>query len=316
MSNAVWRDDLGDGLVQLRFSDDEGKVKDINAAEMAEALQGLVAFTSDMAKHGLFGDGMPPELRVRPPKEGSFVIETMLQWAAENPEGAFGMTVTSGGLLGQAIRVGFSRLRGDKVADFDYLDNGNVKIKWQQGAVQEISQAAWNRLQDMKRPTRQALRNLTAPLSDDVDTLEIREGTPENSTDEVLESTPVFTASRDDFRAANTAVDEIDEYTDTFDTEAMLKGIDFRPGEKWFIQTPLGSRRASMDDPNFEARLEAGLSLNKHDIFDVTIHESRTVKNGRTTREWSLVKVVRKQQGGGDDHDEPSHSEANGQEDV
>lgn len=301
---------LLDGLVQLRFSDEAGNIHDINAAEMAEALQGLVSFTSDMAKSGLFGDGVPPEVRVRPPHEGSFIVEAVLMWAGENPEGAIGSAVTAGGALVQALNIGIKKLRGDDLTDFEYLDNGDVKLNWKAGKVDQIPSQVWDRLRVMKRPTRKSLRNIMAPLSDDVDYLEVREGAANESTAEVLESDPAMIVDRTDYRIAAAEINEVDEEIETFEAEATLKGIDFRPGEKWFIQTVYGSRRATMDDNEFALELDRGMALHKRDLFDVTIREVRTIKNGRTTREWSLIKVVRKRRGGDDDNDESTSANA------
>lgn len=294
--------ELLDGLVQLRFSDEDGSVKDINAAEMAEAIQGLVSFTSDMAKSGLFGDGAPPELRIRPPQEGSFILEAIVQWAGANPEGAVTAGMSAGGLLVQSIHMGFKKLRGDKVTDFEYLPNGDLKVKWSNGAADQVPEQVWKRLQAMKRPTRTALRNLMSPLSDDVDRLEVRDGNTDETTEEVLSTEPVVIADRADYRTANMDIDDTQEEIETFEAEAMLKSIDFRPGEKWHVQTSRGTRRATMDDNDFASRLDSGMALHKNDIFNVTIREVRTVKEGRTSREWSLINVVRKRRGGDDDN--------------
>lgn len=309
--NVVTREEPGefqDGLIQLRFSDDEGKIKDLSAAEMAEALQGLVSFSSEMAKSGLFGHGMAPEVRVRPPKEGSFIIEALVMWAGENPEAAMGTAVTAGGAIVQALNVGVRKLRGSEIEDFEVLDDGQfVKVKWQNGPAQQIPRPVWDKLQRMKRPTRKALRQLMAPLGDDVDRLEIRDGSPVATTQDVLATDPDIVASRDDYRIANAEPDEVEEETTVFETEAQLTTLDFRPGEKWRISTPEGTRRASIEDVDFLRKIDNGLAIHKTDILDVEISEVKTTKNGRTKREWSIINVIRKRPGANhDDHEPPA----------
>lgn len=298
--------ELENGLVQLRFADDDGHIKDINAAEVAEALKGLVAFTSEMAKAGLFGDGLPPEVRIRPAQEGSFVLEAILMWAAANPEGAITSGITVGGALTQGINMGLRKLRGEEPSDIDYLDNGDVKINWPNNKVDQVPQQVWNRLRAMKRPTSKALRMMLAPLSDEADRLEVRDSRVAATTAEILRTEPDVVAERSDYRAAVAEPDETEERTNTFEIEATLRSIDFKRGEKWRILTALGPRQASIEDEEFLLQLDRGLALHKGDLFDVTVRELETTGPGRTKREWSLIKVTRKRQGASDDSDEPS----------
>lgn len=298
--------ELADGLVQLRYSDEGGTIHDLNAAEMAEALQGLVELNSQMAKAGLYGEGAPPELRVRPPQEGSFIIETVLQWAAENPEGAATVYGTVGGALTGVIRMGVRLVRGDEVDDFEYLDNGNVKVKWKHGSPEEVPQKVWNELQTKKRRTRKSLSKIMAPLGDDADRLEIRDGNTAETTDEIMQTEPDLVVGRDDYRAAVQEVDDISENVSQFDAEARLRTIDFRRGEKWTVKTVYGTRKATIEDEEFLLLLDRGMALHKNDIFDVTIHEVVTNKNGRNSTEWSLIRVTRKKRG--EDDDDPTSS--------
>jgi hypothetical protein len=301
--------ELSDGLVQLRFSDEGGQIHDLNAAEMAETLQGLVEFTSQMAKAGLFGDGPSPELRVRPPQEGSVILEAVLQWVGENPEGAVGSAMAAGGALAQGINMGLKRLRGEEPSDFERLDNGDIKVTWPNDRVDQVPEKVWDQLRATKKPTRKALRKLMAPLSDDADSLEVRDGTANETTEDILRSEPEVVASRDDYRAAVVEVDDISENTSTFEAEMQLTSIDFRRGEKWRIKTLDGERQAMMEDEEFLLQLDRGMALHKNDIFDVTIREVSTTKNGRTSRDWSLIKVKRKRRGVDDGNGESSSGE-------
>lgn len=294
--------ELRDGVVQLRFADHDDQVKAINAAELAEVLEGMVSFTSDMAKAGLFGGGLEPVVRVRPPKEGSFVIEFIVNMMNTDPVGTTGLIMTAGGGVTQAVRMGIKRLRGVEVTDFDYLDNGNVKVQWAGGTVDEIPRGAWKKLNTMSRKTRAELRKIMAPLSDDVDKLEVRDGSLEESTAELLATQPDVIADRADYRQAAVEVDEVEDGSRTFVTEAVLKSIDFRPGEKWRVATTNeGTRLATMDDEEFLRDLEHGHPIHKNDIFEVQIRETTTTKNGRSKTEWSLIDVQRKRRGADSD---------------
>jgi hypothetical protein len=289
--------EIPDGVIQLRFSDNEGDVKDIIAAELVEVLQGIIEFTSDMAKKGLFGDGVEPEVRVRPPKEGSFIVEAVVTWLGENPEAALGLAMTAGGAVTQALRVGFRKLRGEEPSDFEEISDGSIKVKWPDNKVDHVPRQVWNRLNEMKRPTRAALRKILTPLGDDVDVLEVRDGSVNESTSELLQAAPGAVAERSDYRAAAPDPDEIVEEITTFETEARLQSIDFRPGEKWRVQTITGTRLASMKDDSFLLEIDRGAPLHKNDIFELTIQELRTTKNERVSTEWSIVNVVRKRRG-------------------
>lgn len=295
---------LLDGVVQFRFADEENALKSVNAAEVAEVLQGVVEFTSDMAKQGLFGDGVPPEVRVRPPKEGSFVIETVISWTVENPEVALGIATTAGGAVVKAVDAGVKLLRGAKPTDFDYLANGNVKVVLD-GVATEVPVGVWKRLDAMKRPTRKALRKLMAPLGDEATTLELRDATVTEDTEAIMSTPPAVVAGRSDYREAAAEVNESSEETETFTVEGVLQSIDFRKGEKWRVATPRGTRLATIEDKEFLAKLDRGEAIHKNDIFEVTIRETRVTNEGRTSISWALLdaRLTKRGQDGDDSSD-------------
>ncbi|WP_440694752.1 hypothetical protein [Clavibacter nebraskensis] len=301
---------LADGVVQLRFADDANTVHAINAAEVAEVLQGLVEFTDDMAKRGLFGDGMPPEVRVRPVKEGSFVVEAILAWAGANPEAAIGSSMTVGGGLIKAVDIGLKRLRGNEPTDFEHLENGNVKIKWRDGSVDEVPLTVWDQIKAMKRRTKRALRKLMAPLSDQADTLELRDASIEASTEDVLALEPASVAHRSDYREAAAEAEETREDVENFVAEGSLESIDFRPGQKWRVSTSRGTRLATIEDEEFLRDLDRGTALHKNDVFEVTIREVRTTTTDRNVKtEWFLTNARRTRRGSDDGDASASQSE-------
>jgi hypothetical protein len=301
--------DLSDGVVQLRFSDEGNTLTDINAAEFAEVLQGLVEFTSDMYKTGMFGDGLVPTVRVRPPVEGSFIIEAIIQYASTNPIETITGAMSAGGGIVMALNVAVKKLRGFEPADIEHLDNGNVKVIWANGGVDEIPDAAWKDLNAEKRKTRKTLRKIMAPLGDDVAQLEVRTGSVEDSTEDLLQAAPAVVMGLPDYSAAATEVNEESETVSNFEAEAQLRSIDFRPGEKWHIQTLHGTRQATMEDEDFLLQLDRGMALHKNDIFNVMIRETKTTKNGRTTKAWSLTQVTLKRRGDDDGDDELASEE-------
>jgi len=311
------RNDETDGLVQLRFADEAGNIRDINAAEMAESLLGLVQLNGQMARAGLYGEGAAPEIRVRPPEKGSFIIEAIVQAVNADPVGAVTIAGTLGGGLVQAINVGVKLMRGGKVDDWEELEGGDYKLKWKDGSTPtRVPGPVWRELEKSKRQTRKALARIMAPLGDDADTLEVRDGRASETTSEVLQTPPELVASKDDYRAAVQEVDDVSEYTSVFDAEAQLRSIDFKAGEKWKIKTLHGTRSATMEDEEFLLQLDRGMAIHKNDIFDVRIREVQTTKNGRTSKVWSIIKATRKRRGADDDHSTSSSGSSDPQDQV
>jgi len=315
---------LLDGLVQLRFSDEADALNNLNAADLAEVLQGLVELSGHMAKAGLYGAGLPPQLRVRPPREGSFIVEAVLTFATDNPWAATGVGVaasaaaakigetvveTAGEALTQAMKVAARTLRGGAPRDFEHLDNGNVKVVWDDDSVNELPQKVWKELNE-KKATRRAMRKILAPLGDEVNTLEVRGAEASRGTGQMLETPPDVVLDRTDYRVAVAVDPEPDDVTTLLDIEAQMLNVDFRRGQKWRIATNQGTKRiersATMEDEAFQQALDDGRALRKNDILRLQVRETARVKNGRSHRDWAIVKVLSQRRGGGDDDGETS----------
>lgn len=307
-----WQTDEGaEGLLQLRYTDEAGEITDLNAAELAEVLEGLVAFTSTMAKKGLFGDGPPPEIRVRPPREGSFIIDALVvigdgvdalvsaydALGLDNDTVETGRDMVVATALAKAIGVGTRAIRGNRPVDVDDMADGRVKVRWADQTFDVVPRKVWDELETMKRPTKRAMRKILAPLSDEADMLEVRPGSPKDERDELSTKVPMVVADRGDYRAAAHEPDDVEEVPFTFESEAQLTSIDFRRGEKWRVSTTQGTRMATIEDSDFLRALDQGMALHKNDVFDVTVEGVATTKNGRTTTEWTLTRVVRKRRG-------------------
>lgn len=302
--------ELLDGQVQLHFADDDGTLHDVDAAELAEALQGLVEFTGQMARTGLFGEGAPPRVRVRPPSSGSVTITTILHFAHENPEIATAMYVTAAGAVAQTLRVAVRLLRDEPVVDFEHLDNDMVKIEWKGGEAQEVPLKTWNELNAGKKRTRRALAKIMRPLGGDVTKLEVRSAGTEASPAEVTAAEPELVLDRADYAQAVVEEPDPEDEIQYFEVEAALLAVDFRRGEKWRIETRQGDRRrarsAHMEDEEFLLRLDRGLRLSKNDILRLRIREVSSVTKGRTSTEWTIVEVVSQRRGVGDGEGEES----------
>lgn len=286
-------------VLQLRYRDTDSQLVDINARDLADVLDGLITLTNDLAKAGLFGDNPAPEVRVRPPQEGSFVLIAAFHWALENPEGAGALLAGTGGLaagVANMIKLATKMLRVD-VADFDHLDNGNVKINWQDGTASEVPPEAWAELNKRKRKRKKALAQIMAPIGDEADILEVRAGAAD---DDVSKAAPAAVVTKEDYlRASHVDTDEAEGH-EFFEDEAQVHTLDF-VGDQWKVKTSNhGTRKATVEDQEFLLKVDRGLALRKSDIFHLKIREDWSRSNGRTTKAWTVLKVTGHRRGSAD----------------
>jgi hypothetical protein len=225
---------------------------------------------------------------VRPAQEGSFLIE-VVRMIQDNPE-VIPAGVAAAGVptLGQIIWWATRSARAD-VSDFDYLENGNVKVTWQDNTAQEIPLSAWRELQKRGRRRKKQLRQIMAPLSDTrVSALEV-EG-PSADEVEADHEAAAFTLTRPDYNAVQPD-DEIRESQEIFETEAQMSAIDFDDPTRWRIKTKDANRLATVEDEDFLGRVANGLAIRKSDIFDLTVRQDTVERNGRTRRAWTVLAV-------------------------
>ena len=284
-----------DGIVDsltLRFVGEERDgtaLQELRAAHVAEVLQGLVSLSSDFAKAGVFGDGPAgSEVLVRPAQQGSFVIE-VLRIIHDNQNAiAVGAGAAGVPTLSQVIWWAARTARAD-VSDFEYLENGNVKVSWQDNTVQEVPLPAWQELQKRDRRRKKQLRQIMAPLSDArVSSVEVR--SPPAAEVEVGEDAEAFTLTRPDYDAVRPD-DEINERQNIFETEAQMSAIDFDNPTRWRVKTTEETRAATVEDGDFLGRVANGLAIRKSDIFRLRVREDTVEKNGRTRRTWTVLEV-------------------------
>lgn len=287
----------------LRFTGEteEGiALNELRASHVAEVLQGLVGLTSDFDKAGVFNPEGPggSEVLVRPAREGSFLIE-VVRVLSENWETA----VSVGGIPSLSTVIWWAtRSARAEVKSFDYLENGNVKVIWQDDTAQEIPSKAWEELQKRKRRRKAQLRQIMTPLSDPtVHSLEV--GNPSRDEgDPSSQGMPehVFILTHADYMAIKPE-EHIEESDDLFEVEAQISAVDFDNPDKWRVRTKDFSRLASVEDQEFLRQVSEGFAIRKTDIFRLQIRENVTKKNGRTRKVWTVLKVVSHRRAAGDD---------------
>ncbi|WP_082481731.1 hypothetical protein [Rathayibacter sp. Leaf299] len=285
----------------LRFDGEEAngdKLHELRASHVAEVLQGIVGLTSDFDKAGVFDADGPAgsEILVRPAQEGSFLIEVVRVVsdsvaAVSDTSGALGIPT-----VGAIIYWATKSARAD-VKDYEHLDNGQVKIIWQDDTVDEVPAKAWQELKVRKRRRKKHLRQIMAPLSDARVT----------SLDVALEPTPTGQETPEVLildRAAYEAVkpqDDVEEIEETFEREARMSAIDFDDATRWKVKTREVTRGAAVEDAAFLKKVAEGLAIRKDDIFNLRIRENRTITNGSSRSTWTVLKVTSHRRAAGDD---------------
>lgn len=286
--------------LKLRFvgeNSDGSPLHELRASHVAEVLEGLVGLTSDFSKAGVFGDGPGSEVLVRPAQEGSFIIE-VVRFVADGIDGVNGVSTAVGGPpVGLLIWWATRAARAD-VKDFAYLENGNVKVTWQDDTVHELPRAAWEELNKRKKRRKKHLRQIMAPLSDArVEGLEVAD---QSMSEDVPPEAELFSLDRADYEAMRPE-DEVGEDHEIFDVEAQMSAINFDDPQKWKVKTLEGTRDATVQDDEFLGRVSAGLAIRKSDIFRLQIREDRVTKNGRTRTKWTVLRVENHRRAAHDD---------------
>lgn len=262
---------------------------ELRAAHVAEVLQGLVGLTSDFDKAGAFHAEGPAnsEVLVQPAKEGSFLIE-VIRTVGEN----WDTVKTSLGVpsIGAILWWATKSMRAE-VKSFDYLENGDVKVVWQDDTAQEVPSAVWKELQTRRRRRKKQLRQIMTPLSDPrVNELDVA-APPDAGQPKTNDEAPQqFVLKRADYDAVRPE-DEITESSEEFETEARMSAIDFDDPSRWRVKTKTRTRNVTVEDATFLRRVAQGLAIRPQDIFILRIREDATKKNGRVQTKWTVEKV-------------------------
>lgn len=287
----------------LRFDGEEkdgAALHELRAAHVAEVLQGLVGLSSDFDKAGAFGDGPAgSEVLVRPAQEGSFLLEVVRVVVEHGNEIKEVAAATGVPTLGAIIWWATRSARAD-VKDFDYLENGNVKITWQDDTSEEVPAPVWRELQVRNRRRKKHLRQIMAPLSDPrVSAVEVQsQPTPELEAGQ--QAPEPYTLTRPDYDAIQPD-DDVEETQDVFETEAQMSAIDFDNRTRWRVKSKEGTRSATVEDKDFLGEVAGGLAIRSSDIFRLRVREDAVQKNGKTRRKWTVLKVISHRRAANDD---------------
>lgn len=272
-------------VITLRFTgenSDQTNLHELRAEHVSDVLEGISELAQDFDKAGAFHNSGPNsrDLFVRPVKEGSFIIE-LVQVIVDNPaEAATAIGLPS---LSQIAWTAIQMFK-DQVMDFEYLENGNVKINWKDGTVSEVTSTVWEELNKRTRRRKKQLRKIMRPIEDTrVAELQLE------STADAGDQQPV-TLTKDDYRAVAPDENEEEEF-DIFVTTGQLSAIDFDDPDRWKIKTPFATRVATVEDEDFLNQVSDGLYLNSTDSFSMKIREDCITKNGRTTKKWTILKI-------------------------
>lgn len=309
---------MADGLdgaivdtLTLRFtgSDENGEpIHELRASHVAEVLSGLVGLAGDFDKAGAFNyeGASGSEILVRPAEEGSFIIEAVRvvnEMFLENAQ-PVATAMAAAGVPSLATIIWWStKSARATVKDFTYLDNGNVKILWQDDTADEVPRPVWEELNKRKVRRKKHLRQIMAPMGDPrVEALDVTNPVA------VAEDAPApandgeeFVLERPDYDAV-TPEDEIEENQRFFEVEAQMSAIDFDDPTKWRVKTEGSqSRSVSVEDPEFLERVSGGLAIRNTDIFRILVREDETIKNGRSRTNWTVLKIESHRRAAGDD---------------
>lgn len=303
-------DDVVDS-VTLRFvgeDEDGSRLHELRAAHVAEVLQGVVGLASDFEKAGAFALEGPigGEVLVRPAQEGSFLIEIVRVVSDNWPLITAVGTATGVPSLASVIWWSTKSVRAD-VKEFDYLDNGNVKVIWQDDTAQEIPVAAWDELQKRRKRRKRQLRQIMTPLSDSrVSSLGVSGAYEDDVTkDPELAPPTSFVLTRPDYDAVKPD-DELKETEEIFEIEAQMSAIDFDDPSRWRVKTKSRTRSATVEDQEFLARVARGLAIRKGDIFRLRIREDAQTKDGSTRTKWTVLRVESHRRAAGDNDKQAS----------
>lgn len=271
---------------KLRYSNEDGTLYELAAADLAEALQGLNELVSGFAEAGAFGDGPPPRVMVRPPEEGSFAMEAVLEVLQAHVQ--LGDVVLGGSTftgITSAVRWATKSARVG-ISDVDYLDNGKVKIKWQDDTADVVEEKVYDELRRSKRKNKRALRKILGPMGDEASTLTVTDldGQPDGAPAEVE-------LTRDDYRAVRPEQQEAQDEVSTFEAEAQVMHANLQGPEGWRVRTIAGERRVTIEDEDFLAEVREGRPISADEILWVTVREEVTVPNERKRTKWTITEV-------------------------
>lgn len=307
-----------DGVLQLRFTREGEGVFEVNAALLAETLRGMAELSGIAAEADLYGTVVAPELKVRPPREGSFEIDFVVfvqqHHDAIKAVTEVGVAVTgvggAAGILGKFFGWATKAVRATVTKTEELSDGAMTRVTWSDGDMEDLPTPAVRKLmqQTGKAKTRTALKKITAPLGDDAKLLEARVGGAEQPAEEIEAQAPEVVLTDRDHAAFSQEPPAAPPITRTFETEGRLQALDFKRPDKWRVTTPEAPQGRTVEvlDKQFLAQIAGGEAISAEDTFRFAIRETVDPSKKRRNKTWAILSVTssgqRSHDGNGREH--------------
>ena len=245
----------------------------MSARDLGGVLESLSDFVQTVS-HDL-GAPTAPTVKVRAFQEGSFTIQTVLDFLGAN--GPSAAALASG--VGIAFRFYWKNMRRVPAEVEHIPDLGIVRVKWVDGEVSELTEIEW-RLYQNKR-AKKALRRVVAPL---------RSGATRMRLDAGGEASEVPAAEVASFEEPPTA----NEQTLRYEVWAEPDTVSFDPDKKWRLQSrDLGSFTATIADPRFQENVATGrVTIGKTDVFRLAIRTEVSELGDSVKRHHFIERVI------------------------
>lgn len=283
-------------VLTLRYGDDESSMDTLLAADLATVLDGLRELTEVFAKSGGFDDEtvIAPELRVYPPKQGSFLLDVVMEYSQDylsrNSDELTNMGV--GGASGMFLLYYQARVKAAKTLATAQTknDDGNYTITFSDGSTLDVSPTVQKAFNAAPKKSKRALRKLLTPLSDDADYLEVTAPTsPE----------PPVRAEKATYEALLPEDDEQDNEpaSYTLDITTPITMADFKQPVQWRVKIPnVGFRKAYLLDTSFKKR------VGPDDEFKLRVQVDPVQSGNGYKDKYSIIEVLEHIPGDTDDN--------------
>src|SRR5699024_5702237 len=140
--------------------------------------------------------------------------------------------------------------------DVEYLENEQVKVKWQDNTVDVIPLASWEELLKSPKRRKKQLRKIMAPLEDPrVRGLEINDVPPEESDDERVQ----FVLDHADYSATQPDTDSTSS-SNHHKFQGRISALDYNDSRQWKFETPIRDRKVTIADRVFLHKIGDELS--------------------------------------------------------
>ena len=271
----------------------EGEAVDAATMDVRQLAPALIAAADAMCEaHQLLRvPGPPPQVDVRAPRPGSFIIDllvaepSILQRAIEllnSPGVTAGLSLT--GLVG-AVVSSFElvkRLANRKIARTEPIRPGLIRLILKDGTVIETPPDALKLVLDASY--RRSIRSVVEPLASGRGITSLTASAAGQSQ----------TVTGSDLRAFEVPQTVEEELVDTI-TEVVLRpvSLSFTEGNKWRFHDGESTFYATIDDQRFAEAVELGTErFAKNDMLRVRLRLRQTKVDGGLRTERSIVEVL------------------------